>query len=159
MLNSLARNKGSRRWLGLCLFAMAFLFVALVSGCGGSGSSGGSDSKPLVSGEKYVDSLRSFNYNQYMFLMLLLFWNNEDELLNRFADIIQMEQTNRLNTMNNSQYTLEEQLSGTKKKFDIDKAYTTIRVETSGKFVNALPIPTLSQNSAWRIQRVIYRGY
>lgn len=46
MLNSLARNKGSRRWLGLCLFAIAFLFAALVSGCGGSGSSGSGGGAP-----------------------------------------------------------------------------------------------------------------
>ena len=46
MLNSLARNKGSRRWLGLCLFAIAFLFTALVSGCGGSGSSGSGGGAP-----------------------------------------------------------------------------------------------------------------
>lgn len=46
MLNLLARNRGSKRWLGLCLFAIAFLCVALVSGCGGSGSSGSGGGAP-----------------------------------------------------------------------------------------------------------------
>ena len=58
MLNSLARNKGSRRWLGLCLFAMAFLFVALVSGCGGSGSSGSGGGAPA---KEYSDVIFHFN--------------------------------------------------------------------------------------------------
>ena len=113
----------------------------------------------LIDPKKYKDSIRTFNYSEYMFMMLLLFWNNEAELLNRFADIIQMEQTNRNNTMNNTQYTLEEQISGKKKKFDIDKAYTTIRADVSGKFVNVLPVPTLSRKTRWSVHRVIYRGY
>ncbi len=58
MLNSLARNKGSRRWLGLCLFAVAFLFAALVSGCGGSGSSGSGGGAPA---KEYSDVIFHFN--------------------------------------------------------------------------------------------------
>ena len=58
MLNSLARNKGSRRWLGLCLFAIAFLFAALVSGCGGSGSSGSGNGAPA---KEYSDVIFHFN--------------------------------------------------------------------------------------------------
>lgn len=58
MLNSLARNKGSRRWLGLCLFAIAFLFAALVSGCGGSGSSGSGGGAPA---KEYSDVIFHFN--------------------------------------------------------------------------------------------------
>ncbi|MGM9998060.1 MAG: hypothetical protein ACI38Q_01465 [Candidatus Bruticola sp.] len=56
--NSLARNKGSKRWLGLCLFALAFLFVALVSGCGGSGSSGSGGGAPA---KEYSDVIFHFN--------------------------------------------------------------------------------------------------
>ena len=130
--------------------------TALVPTTNGTDKTGGTK---LIDPKKYKDSIRTFNYSEYMFMMLLLFWNNEAELLNRFADIIQMEQTNRNNTMNNTQYTLEEQISGKKKKFDIDKAYTTIRADVSGKFVNVLPVPTLSRKTRWSVHRVIYRGY
>ncbi|MGM9991514.1 MAG: Ig-like domain-containing protein [Candidatus Bruticola sp.] len=56
--NSLACSKGSRRWLGLCLFAIAFLFAALVSGCGGSGSSGSGGGAPA---KEYSDVIFHFN--------------------------------------------------------------------------------------------------
>lgn len=58
MLNLLARNKGSKRWLGLCLFAIAFLCVALVSGCGGSGSSGSGGGAPA---KEYSNVIFHFN--------------------------------------------------------------------------------------------------
>ena len=109
---------------------------------------------------KYGKSLNEFGYTEFMFLMLMVFYSGSTEqLLNRFADIIQMEETNRAMTMNNTQYSLSEQLTGKIKKFDIDKAYTAIRAEAKGKFVNVLPVPTLSKNSAWNAHRVIYRGY
>lgn len=58
MLNLLARNRGSKRWLGLCLFAIAFLCVALVSGCGGSGSSGSGGGAPA---KEYSNVIFHFN--------------------------------------------------------------------------------------------------
>lgn len=117
------------------------------------------EKKGVIDGKKYADSVLAFDYDQYMFLMLLLFWNNEDELLNRFADIIQMEQTNRNNTVNNTQYTLGEQITGKHRKFDIDEAYTTLRADVKGKFVNVLPVPTLAKRSGWSMKSVIYQGY
>lgn len=140
---------------------------------GSSGSSGASSSKSNSAGSsnkdnakkmfdpsKYGQSLLEMDYTKMMFLVMILFQtHHSDVMLNRFVDIIQFEQTNRVNTTDNRQYTLEEQLSGKRKTFDVDKAYTTIRAEVGGKFVNALPVPTLSQNGAWRFHRVIYRGY
>lgn len=119
----------------------------------------GSDSKPVVDGGKYASSLNKVDYTEFMTILLLLFWNDEAELLNRFVDIIQMEQTNRFNTVDNTQYSLEEQIGGKRKKFDVDTAYTMIRVQATGKFVNVLPVPNLSKSSAWRVNRLLYRGY
>lgn len=51
-----------------------------------------------------------------MFIMLMVFYTGStDQLLNRFVDIIQMEETNRALTTNNTQYSLKEQLTGTRK--------------------------------------------
>lgn len=119
----------------------------------------GKEDEPLIDGSKYLNSLNKFDYSEYMMILLLLFWNNEDELLNRFVDIIQMEQTNRFNTVDNTQYSLADQISGKRKKFDVDTAYTMIRVQAKGKFVNVLPVPSLSRSSAWRVDRLLYRGY
>ncbi len=125
-----------------------------------SGSSNKDNAKKMFDPSKYGQSLLEMDYTKMMFIVMILFQaNNSDVLLNRFVDIIQFEETNRVNTTDNRQYTLEEQLSGKRKTFDVDKAYTTIRAEVGGKFVNALPVPTLSQNGAWRFHRVIYRGY
>ncbi|MGN0706804.1 MAG: DUF5702 domain-containing protein [Faecalibacterium sp.] len=117
------------------------------------------EKKSLIDPGKYVDSINSLNYDQYLLMLLMVFWNNEEELLNRFADIIQMEQTNRVNTVNNTQYTLEQQLEGTRRSFDIDRAYTVVRAQVHGKFVNVLPVPTLSRSSSWGVSRTLYRGY
>lgn len=130
------------------------------SNAGSSSSNEKKDNdKPLISGSKYWDSVRSWNYTQWMTFILILLWQDEEGMLNRFVDIIQMEQTNRTEPVNNTNYTLEEQISGKKKKFDVDKAYTMIRTELDGKFVNVLPVPTLSRKSVWSVNRVIYRGY
>ena len=90
---------------------------------------------------------------------MVFYTGSTDQLLNRFVDIIQMEETNRALTTNNTQYSLKEQLTGTRKKFDVDKAYTAVRAEVNGKFVNVLPVPTLSKESVWTAHRIIYRGY
>ena len=109
---------------------------------------------------KYGSSLNELDYTEFMLILLVMFYSGSTEqLLNRFVDIIQMEETNRAMTTNNTQYSLKDQLAGTRKKFDVDNAYTAIRAEVNGKFVNVLPVPTLSRNSAWNAHRVIYRGY
>lgn len=116
-------------------------------------------SKPLISGSDYIKDVRSWDYTQWMTAIVILLWQDEIGMLNRFVDIIQMEQTNRNEAGRNDTYTLEEQLSGKKKKFDVDKAYTMIRADINKKFVNVLPVPTLSRNSVWSTNRVLYRGY
>lgn len=116
--------------------------------------------KKAFDASKYGSSLNELDYTEFMFIMLVVFYGGSTEqLLNRFVDIIQMEETNKALTTNNTQYSLKEQLAGTRKKFDVDNAYTAIRAEVNGKFVNVLPVPTLSKNSAWKAHRVIYRGY
>ena len=116
-------------------------------------------SKPLISGSDYIKDVRSWDYTQWMTAIVILLWQDEIGMLNRFVDIIQMEQTNRNEAGRNDTYTLEEQLSGKKKKFDVDKAYTMIRADINKKFVNVLPVPTLSRSSVWSTNRVLYRGY
>ena len=61
MQNLLARTKGSSRWLGLCLFAIAFLCAALISGCGSSGSSGGGGTSDSASSKGTTDVIFHFN--------------------------------------------------------------------------------------------------
>ena len=130
------------------------------STAGGKTSDKSKNQKKAFDASKYGASLNEFGYTEFMFIMLMIFYSGSTEqLLNRFTDIIQMEETNRAMTTDNTQYSLEEQLAGTRKKFDIDRAYTAIRAEVGGKFVNVLPVPTLSKNSAWNVHRVIYRGY
>ena len=119
-----------------------------------------SEKKKPFDASNYGKSLNEFNYTEFMFIMLMVFYTGStDQLLNRFVDIIQMEETNRALTTNNTQYSLKEQLTGTRKKFDVDKAYTAVRAEVNGKFVNVLPVPTLSKESVWTAHRIIYRGY
>lgn len=93
-------------------------------------------------------------YSHYLLLMLMI-WNEKD-LVKRFADIIQMEETQR-SIVNKA--SVSQKLSGTYPKFDLDKAYTVLRMEVKGDFVSVLPVPTLSKNSVWKLNKIMYRGY
>ena len=55
--------------------------------------------------------------------------------------------------------SVSQKLSGTYPKFDLDKAYTVLRMEVKGDFVSVLPVPTLSKNSVWKLNKIMYRGY
>lgn len=111
--------------------------------------------KPWTSAGKSTDGIDiQLTYDNYLLLFMLT--KSEGELLNRFADIIQMEQIQR-NMVNNTSYS--QQLSGQYPLFDLDKAYTTLRIEVKGKFVTVLPVPMLSKKSIWRMDHVVYRGY
>lgn len=94
------------------------------------------------------------DYPSYLLIMMLI--ENDQLLLKRFSNLIQMEETQR-NLVNNA--SAAQKMAGRYPKFDLDKAYTTLRTEVKGNFVSVLPVPTLSQKSIWKADRVIYRGY
>ena len=94
------------------------------------------------------------NYSSYLLIFMMI--ENKTVLLKRFANLVQMEATQR-NLVNNA--SMSQNMSGQYPKFDLDKAYTVLRTEVKGKFVSVLPVLTLSKNSIWKADRVIYRGY
>ena len=55
--------------------------------------------------------------------------------------------------------SVSQKLSGIYPKFDLDKSYTALRMNVKGDFVSVLPVPSLSRNSVWKANRVMYRGY
>ena len=93
-------------------------------------------------------------YSRSMFVMMLI-WNEKD-LVKRFADLIEMEATQK-NLVNDA--SVSQKLSGIYPKFDLDKSYTALRMNVKGDFVSVLPVPSLSRNSVWKANRVMYRGY
>lgn len=94
------------------------------------------------------------DYQKYL-LILLTIWS-EKALLRRFADIVQMEETQR-NLVSNA--SMSQNVSGNYPQFDLDKAYTALRAEVKGNFVSVLPVPNISKKSIWKTNRIIYRGY
>lgn len=94
------------------------------------------------------------DYSSYLLIFMMM--ESKTVLLKRFANLIQMEATQR-NLVNKA--SMSQSMSGQYPKFDLDKAYTALRTEVKGKFVSVLPVPTLSKNSIWKADRVIYRGY
>ena len=88
-------------------------------------------------------------------LVMTMIWNEKD-LVRRFADLIEMETTQK-NLVNNA--SVSQKLSGVYPKFDLDKAYTALRMNVKGNFVSVLPVPSLSRNSIWKTNRIMYRGY
>ncbi len=54
--------------------------------------------------------------------------------------------------------SVSQKLSGIYPKFDLDKSYTALRMNVKGDFVSVLPVPSLSRNSVWKANRVMYRG-
>ena len=135
--------------------------VNLQKGTGGSGSASLPDEQPWEKiQEKYLEALVSFDYGQYLLLIMMIF-GNEEAYLNRLKDLIQMEGTycGRV-----SDAKLSHVVSGDYVNFSVDRAYTTIRIEAAGALQSFLPIPVLNSGSGranlpLQYQRVIYRGY
>ena len=100
------------------------------------------------------DNKLCMTYSRSMFVMMLI-WNEKD-LVKRFADLIEMEATQK-NLVNDA--SVSQKLSGIYPKFDLDKSYTALRMNVKGDFVSVLPVPSLSRNSVWKANRVMYRGY
>ena len=114
-----------------------------------SSSSGGSGG--LLSD---IDFL-ALNYTQHCLLQMILF-SNTSGVLRRMTDIIQTE---------GSSYCVKNasvsQRAGVNlaQTFDIDKSFTVIRSQATGKMNQMLPIPNLSTDPVLGLDRVIYRGY
>lgn len=86
------------------------------------------------------DSSLCLDYTQHL-IILMMMWD-QDTLLDRFCDIVQMESTY------NSKF---------KYIFDLDKSYTYIR--SAGKFKSDEFIKVISDNGLTSTERIIYRGY
>lgn len=106
-------------------------------------------------GGKKDGSFLKIDYRTHLILLMTVF-GNEHTYLKRLADLVQCEMTQR-NRVDNA--TIQQGINGKYYDFDVDKAYTTIRVQATGSTVQVLPVPSLSANSQFRLNRVIYRGY
>ena len=111
--------------------------------------------KPLVDGDKWKEDVFSLNYTEHLLLLMTLF-GNQETYLKRLGDLIQTEMTQR-NLVNNT--TIQQDVTGEYYDFDLDEAYTAVRVQATGSVVQVLPIPSLSTSSMLRFDRIIYRGY
>ena len=95
-------------------------------------------------------------------LVFMMILGNEETYLNRLKDLIQMEGVYRSRVGNTS---LSERVSGVYTNFDVERAYTTIRVQADGKLLSLFPIPTFGGQEANHLSlpinynRMIYRGY
>lgn len=120
----------------------------------------GDTKKSPVNG--WVTSLGKFDYPQHV-LILMLLTGNESAYLKRLTNIIQTEGTyrNRTSGATGSQHAL-----GTYTDFDVEKAYTSMRIEADGTLKNFLPIPSVLNpsgtsvfNTPFSYNRILYRGY
>ena len=135
--------------------------VNLQKGTGGSGSATLPPVEPWDKiQEKYLEALVSFDYGQYLLLIMMIF-GNEDTYLNRLKDLIQMEGTYRGKV---SEAKLSQNISGEYVNFSVDRAFTTIRIDATGSLQSFLPIPVLSSGNGqadlpFQYHRLLYRGY
>ena len=110
---------------------------------------------------KWLKEVGSLNYSEHLLLFMLIFGTEED-YLNRLKDLIQMEGVYQVRV---GKTQLSERVSGVYSTFDIENAYTTIRIDMRGSLSSILPIPTFngegtsSLNLPFNYHRVIYRGY
>lgn len=111
--------------------------------------------KPLIDWDKYGEGLLTFDYSEYS-LMLMFFFSSEKKSLARLADLIQCEKTLRNLTTDAS---LSQQVSDEYDQFNINKAYTMLRVEAAGTMRPMLPVSAMATFSALEVNRVLYRGY
>lgn len=112
--------------------------------------------------EKWSDKLGEFDYTQHAVIFMMLL-GNETEYLQRLTNIIQAEGTYRSRT---DGATASQRALGTYTDFDIEKAYTTMRIEAEGTLKQLLPVPsvlnpygTRAFDTPLRYDRVLYRGY
>jgi len=104
---------------------------------------------------KFVEGLIELDYLDHVLIFMIL-CGNTDKYLKRLQDIIEMERT-YYNRHGGS--TASGRVSGEYKTFNIDRAYTTMRMHVHGDFQFLLPIPSLSGQSPLSTDRVMYRGY
>lgn len=119
------------------------------------GSTDGSTKKPIIDVSKWGKEILSLDYTEHLLLLMSLF-GSDDTYLERLADLIQCEMTQR-NLVSN--VTIQQGITGEYYDFNIDEAYTALRVHATGSTVQVLPVPSLSTNSMFRFDRVVYRGY
>lgn len=111
--------------------------------------------KPIIDWDKYKSGLASFTYTEYS-AILMMFILPESKSLARLADLIQCESTMRNQTTGAS---LSQQTSGEYSKFNINKAYTTLRISASGKLKPLLPVAAMTSGGRMSVNSVLYRGY
>lgn len=112
------------------------------------------DQKPLIDMSKWADELLKLDYTQHTLFLMLIF-GSEETYLTRLADLIQCEMTMR----NQQKASVSQQVSGEYTKFDINQAYTAVRVQVDGTMNQLLPVMTFSENGVSDFSRVLYRGY
>lgn len=98
---------------------------------------------------KIVETLTGYNYQEHLFLALMLRTSvNRDKYTRRLADIIQME----CNSKNQAESRTDV--------FEIGNAYTFVRSESTATLNQMLPLPTLAdKNSLLKMTVLQYRGY
>lgn len=117
------------------------------SAAGGGGSGGVSlDKESSVAGggmgSKVVDSLK-FDYTKTLILAML--FENKEKMLNRLADVIQME----------ASYQAASGIG--RYEFDLDQSYTYLR--SSGSFQMNEFLPISDRTGIHSKERIIYKGY
>ena len=92
---------------------------------------------------KIVDALNSINYTQMLIIIML--FSNSNALINRLADVIQMEASYNAATRIDSYV------------FDLDKSFTYLRA--SGSFSTNEFIKLSNASKIYSKERIVYRGY
>lgn len=111
--------------------------------------------KPLIDLDKQKGDMLKLSYTEYS-AILMMFFLSESKSLTRLADLIQCESTMRNQTTGSS---LSQQVSGEYAKFNINKAFTTLRISASGKLKPLLPVAAMTSGGRMSVHSVLYRGY
>lgn len=125
--------------------------------------------KPEGSFEKWeegsLNSINEMNYTQHLIFLMVLFMN-ETTYLNRLANIIQMECNYRSTDPSNT--SLSQRATGQYTEFNLEKAFTSIRISAEGTLKQIMPVPSVFNSgssgngvfdSPFHYNRVLYRGY
>lgn len=122
----------------------------------GKGSKVTSKSKLKKIGSTALENINKISYTQHCLLMMVLA-GDYYQYLKRLQDIIQMESWQYAHYAGSD---AGDRVTGEYDNFDIDKAYTCLRIEVSGTFKPVLPVPKLTdQQLLLNYHRVMYRGY